>query len=90
MIRAKVTVRLKQSVVDPQGSAVTRSLHALGFDTVADVRVGRLIEVTVDTDDPAEAHDRVQAMCDTLLANPVIETYGVELVAGRDTVGAAP
>jgi phosphoribosylformylglycinamidine synthase PurS subunit len=66
-----VLVRPKQGILDPQGKAVERALPALGFDGVTNVRVGRLIELEV-----AEAAD-LPAMCEKLLANPLIEDYEI-------------
>lgn len=79
MILAKIHVTLKQSVLDPQGSTVTKSLHALGYDEVEDVRIGKFMEVKVDTDDRKVAEERVREMCEKLLVNTVIETYSFEL-----------
>jgi phosphoribosylformylglycinamidine synthase PurS subunit len=70
-VRARVLVRPKAGILDPQGQAVERALPALGFDGVRNVHVGRLIEL--DVDDPA----RLPAMCEALLANPLIEDYEV-------------
>lgn len=81
MIAARVHVTLKASVLDPQGAAVTKSLQSLGFDEVEQVRVGKFLELTLDTDDTAVAGARVEAMCDQLLANTVIERYNYELDA---------
>ena len=69
--RARVLVRPKAGILDPQGVAVERALPALGFEGVSDVRVGRLVELEVD--DASE----VGAMCEKLLANPLIEDYEV-------------
>ena len=77
--RARVTVMLKPLVNDPQGLAVRDGLQALGFEGVEAVRVGKRLELTLDAPDPAEAERRVRAMCDQLLANPVIEDFRVEL-----------
>ena len=74
-MKARVLVRPKAGILDPQGQAVERALPALGFDGVSHVHVGRLIELEVD--DPA----RLQEMCERLLANPLIEDYEV-IVAG--------
>jgi phosphoribosylformylglycinamidine synthase len=68
-MKARVLVRPKQGILDPQGQAVQRALPALGFDGVRNVHVGRLIEL--DVDDPA----RLPEMCERLLANPLIEDY---------------
>ena len=69
--RIRVLVRPKAGILDPQGQAVERALPALGFDGVANVHVGRLIEL--DVSDPA----RVPEMCEKLLANPLIEDYEI-------------
>ena len=72
-MRARVLVRPKAGILDPQGQAVQRALPALGFEGVRNVHVGRLIEL--DVDDPA----RLDEMCERLLANPLIEDYEVIL-----------
>ena len=71
-------IRPKEGILDPQGKAVERALPALGFDGVHEVRVGRLVEL--ETDDP----DKLEALCDQLLANPLIEDY--EIVLEEETV----
>ena len=71
MPRVRVLVRPKEGILDPQGIAVEQALPALGFSGVANVHVGRLIEL--DVDDP----EQVPAMCEKLLANPLIEDYEV-------------
>jgi phosphoribosylformylglycinamidine synthase len=71
-VRARVLVRPKAGLLDPQGKAVERALPALGFDGVENVHVGRLIEL--DVDDPAQ----LEAMCEKLLANPLIEDYEIQ------------
>lgn len=70
-MRARVLVRPKAGILDPQGQAVQRALPALGFEGVADVRIGRLIEL--DVRDPSELPE----MCERLLANPLIEDYEI-------------
>ncbi len=80
MLTARIHVTLKASVLDPQGTAVTKSLNTLGYDEVRDVRVGKYLEVRVDTTDRAVAEERVTEMCEKLLANTVIEKYSIELV----------
>jgi phosphoribosylformylglycinamidine synthase subunit PurS len=69
--RARVLIRPKEGILDPQGQAVERALPALGFEGVANVRVGRLVELDVDD------ASRVPEMCEKLLANPLIEDYEV-------------
>lgn len=76
---AEVRVMLKPSVNDPQGLSIRNALHTLGFNTVDQVRAGKLIAVTVEAGDEAEALEMVRQMADKLLANPVIETFEVKL-----------
>lgn len=78
-MRAKVLVTLKSGVLDPQGKAIQHALGALGFDGVREVRQGKSIEIELDETDRAKAQATVDSMCAKLLANPVIETYSVEL-----------
>jgi phosphoribosylformylglycinamidine synthase len=78
-MRAKVFVSLKEGVLDPQGKAIERSLHSLGFGEVKDVRVGKYLELEVDAPSPAAAELRIREMCDKLLSNPVIEDYRFEI-----------
>jgi phosphoribosylformylglycinamidine synthase PurS subunit len=80
-VRATVLVRPKQGILDPQGEAVGSSLRRLGF-AVADARVGRLVDVEIDGDDPAAAREQLEQMCEQLLANPLIESYEIELPSG--------
>ena len=73
-MKARVLIRPKEGILDPQGKAVERALPALGFEGVSHVHVGRLIELEVE--DP----DRVEEMCEKLLANPLIEDYEIQEV----------
>lgn len=79
-MKANIYVTLKREVLDPQGDAVRRAVGSMGFSGVRDVRVGKLIEVELDLTDRAEAEAALQAMCEKLLANPVIEDYRFEIV----------
>ena len=79
-MRARVYVTLKPSVFDPQGSVVAEALHTLGYGDVRDVRQGKFFEVEIDVADRAVAEARVAEMAGTLLANPVIESYRVEVI----------
>lgn len=79
MYKATIRVILKESVLDPQGVAVKDSLHSMGFDGVQDVRIGKLLEVIIETDDATEAEKQVQTMCEKLLTNPVIENFTFQL-----------
>jgi phosphoribosylformylglycinamidine synthase len=76
-MKARVEVRLKEGVLDPQGAAIGRALAQLGFQGVAAVRQGKLIELELDHSDRARAAAEIRAMCEQLLANPVIETYTI-------------
>ena len=78
-MRATVLVRPKDGILDPQGEAVGHSLRNLGFD-VNTVRVGRVVDLEVEANDPAGARAEVERMCEQLLANPLIESYEIELV----------
>ena len=73
-------VRPKAGILDPQGQAVESSLRHLGF-AVGETRVGRLVELELPGEDPAEARVQVERMCEQLLANPLIESYEIELHA---------
>jgi phosphoribosylformylglycinamidine synthase subunit PurS len=79
MFKATVFVTLKESVLDPQGNAVQGSLHTLGFDEVGEVRVGKYMQLEINTQDKAAATERVKEMCEKLLANTVIEDYRFEI-----------
>ena len=75
-MRLTVFIRPKTGILDPQGEAVQASLSTLGF-SVSRARVGRLVDLVVDADDPEMAKADVERMCDELLANPLIESYDV-------------
>ncbi|WP_295420372.1 phosphoribosylformylglycinamidine synthase subunit PurS [Sulfurovum sp.] len=76
---AIVNVFLKEGVLDPQGKAAHHALDSLGFTGVKDVRIGKQIILQLDTDDKAKAEAEVKEMCETLLANTVIEDYTIEI-----------
>jgi phosphoribosylformylglycinamidine synthase PurS subunit len=78
-VKATVHIFLKPGVLDVQGKAVENALHGLGWPSVKDVRVGRVLEFEVGGDDAVSAEAEVKAMCDKLLANTVIESYRVEV-----------
>jgi phosphoribosylformylglycinamidine synthase len=75
-VRLTVLIRPQSGILDPQGEAVQASLSTLGF-SVSRARVGRLVDLVVDSDDPVAAKAEVERMCDELLANPLIESYDV-------------
>ena len=79
-MKARVHVSLKTGVLDPQGKAIGNALASLGFTGIGEVRQGKLIEIEIDESDREAARAKVEAMCEQLLANPVIENYDIELV----------
>jgi phosphoribosylformylglycinamidine synthase PurS subunit len=79
-VKVSVLVRPKEGILDPQGEAVEGSLRKLGF-AVSEARVGRLIDLEVDSSSPDEARMQVDQMCHKLLTNPLIESYEIELHA---------
>jgi phosphoribosylformylglycinamidine synthase subunit PurS len=81
-MKARVLVRPKAGILDPQGEAVESSLRHLGFP-VGDARVGRVIDLEVDATNAEEARAQVERMCERLLANPLIESYDIELEENR-------
>jgi phosphoribosylformylglycinamidine synthase PurS subunit len=78
MYKVKVFVTLKESVLDPQGTAVKNSLNSLDYKEIADVRIGKYMELLVDKSD-RDIDEVVNEVCDKLLANPVIENYRYEV-----------
>lgn len=79
MITARVTVTLKNGVLDPQGKAIEGALATLGVTGVAGVRQGKVFDIELDHDDRARAEAELADMCEKLLANTVIEDYAVEI-----------
>jgi phosphoribosylformylglycinamidine synthase subunit PurS len=77
-VRATVLVRPKEGILDPQGEAVESSLRQLGLP-VANARVGRLVDLEVEASNVEEAREKLTEMCERLLANPLIESYEIEL-----------
>jgi phosphoribosylformylglycinamidine synthase len=78
-MKARVFVTLKNGVLDPQGKAIGHALHGLGFESVGEVRQGKMIELDLAEKDEARARTRVKEMCEKLLANTVIEKYEIEI-----------
>jgi phosphoribosylformylglycinamidine synthase len=77
-VRATVLVRPKAGILDPQGEAVGRALEHLGF-AVSGARVGKVVDLEVAADDEGAARAQVERMCEQLLANPLVESYEIEL-----------
>ena len=79
--RVEIRVMPRAALLDPQGQAVTRALHALGFEAVDDVRIGKHMVLRLQAPTREEAATRARAMCDRLLANPVTEDFSVDVEA---------
>jgi phosphoribosylformylglycinamidine synthase len=79
-MKARITVTLKNGVLDPQGKAIENGLGSLGFKGVGSVRQGKVFDVELETSNKAKAKADLEAMCEKLLANTVIENYQVEIV----------
>ena len=88
-MRVRVLVRLKPGILDVQGAAVQKALAGLGFTEVSDLRVGKVIEVELQTATADNARARVGEMCRQLLANPILEDYTIETVDDLAQRGAA-
>ena len=82
---ARVEVTHLPGVLDPQGATVERSLPALGYTNVSNVRIGKAIRLLVDAPDEQAARAQVEEMCERLLANPVIEAYAIEVLVPAPT-----
>jgi phosphoribosylformylglycinamidine synthase PurS subunit len=79
VIKARVTVTLKNGVLDPQGKAIEGALGTLGFGGVGSVRQGKVFDIEIEASDQATAEADLKAMCEKLLANTVIENYSVAI-----------
>lgn len=79
-MKARVLIRPKAGVLDPQGKAIQQALGSLGYDGVEEVRQGKLIELSLTETDAAKAEALLRKMCERLLANTVIESYTIELL----------
>lgn len=79
MFRAVVRVTLRPSILDPQGKAIRHTLHSLGYENVQSVRAGKLLELLIEAEDPAEAEQIARDAASKLLANPVMEDFTIEI-----------
>ena len=79
MFLARVYVRLKPAVSDPQGQTIQGGLHQLGFESVKSVRAGKYLEIELDAASESDARRQLSDMCERLLANPIIEEYSFDL-----------
>jgi phosphoribosylformylglycinamidine synthase len=80
VIKARVTITLKNGVLDPQGKAIEGALGSLGFDGVGQVRQGKVFDLELNASDKAKAEADLKAMCEKLLANTVIENYSIAIL----------
>ncbi|HKQ94599.1 MAG TPA: phosphoribosylformylglycinamidine synthase subunit PurS [Aestuariivirgaceae bacterium] len=78
-MKAKIKITLKTGILDPQGKAIEHALGSLGFSGVGDVRQGKYIELDIASSDKTAARSQIEAMCQKLLANTVIENYEIDL-----------
>lgn len=78
-MKARISVRLKPAILDPQGKAVLRSLQQLGFSEIKSVRIGKLVELEIDDSDPDRIRPRLDELSSKLLANPLMEVFDIEL-----------
>ncbi len=88
MFHVKVYVTLRTSILDPQGKAVEHGIHSLGYESVANVRMGKLIEMDVDAPAEAEARRTAEEVARKLLANPVMEDFDVVVEKGERRKGS--
>ncbi|HEV8675580.1 MAG TPA: phosphoribosylformylglycinamidine synthase subunit PurS [Methylomirabilota bacterium] len=89
-MKARIFVRLRPGVLDPQGATIRKALEGLGFPEVRDLRVGKVLELTLEETDRARAQTRLDEMCRRLLANPVIEDYSCEVEESGRQPSARP
>ena len=81
-MKATVTVYPRREVLDPQGKAIGQALARVGFDEVREVRAGKSFEIKLGIEDPERARERLRRMCETLLANTVVEDYAISIEGG--------
>lgn len=75
MYHSKILVTLRKAILDPQGKAVEHGIHSLGYEAVKNVRMGKLVELNVNTENKEEAERITKEVCEKLLANPVMEDF---------------
>jgi len=79
MLRARIEIKLKKGVVDPEGKNIVKALHLLHFNEVKEAGVAKVIELLLDEEDANRARERAEEMCKKLLANPVINEYSISI-----------
>ena len=80
MFTAKIKITLRSSILDPQGKAVENSLKSLGFNDIVDTRIGKYIEMKINSDTKEKAGELIEKACKKLLSNPVMENYDFEII----------
>lgn len=86
MYNVKVYVTYKESILDPQGEAVRGAVHRMGFDEIEDIRIGKYFEIKVAKQSDRTVEETIEAICDKLLANVVMESYRYEIEAVKETI----
>lgn len=81
MYKARISVTLRSSILDPQGKASQNALTHLGFDNIEQVRIGKYIEMGIEADSAEQAESVARQACEKLLANPVMEDFDISIVA---------
>lgn len=84
MYTAKILITLRKTILDPQGKAVEHSLKSLGYDNIIDTRIGKYIELKIDSADEQSARATAEEACKKLLANPVMEDYSFEIIKSAE------
>ncbi|MCD6223075.1 MAG: phosphoribosylformylglycinamidine synthase subunit PurS [Thermoplasmata archaeon] len=84
MLKARVEIKLKKGIVDPEGKNIKKALNLLQFNEVKNVKVAKVFEIEIEGDDEEKARDRIEAMCRRLLANPVINDYKIDIIREND------
>jgi len=79
MFKAEIYINLKKTVVDPQGTTIKHALESMGYHHLEDVRIGKMVTMTLKTEDKKKAEEEITQMCKKLLANPIIEDYHYKL-----------
>ena len=79
-MKARVTVMLKNGVLDPQGEAIKHALNSLEYNNVESIRQGKIIEISLDETSEEKANKSIKEMCEKLLANTIIESYEIEII----------
>ena len=79
-MKARIKIMLKNGVLDPQGEAIKHALNNIGFESVAGVRQGKVIELDIEGSDKRQVRSQIENMCNKILANTVIENFEIELL----------